>query len=90
MAKLSDKIALITGSSSGIGRAVALAFAREGAHVAINYPDAAQEQKAAEVKKAIGELGRRVIMPLFPQHLVGMRFLLYFLWWFPLTKKPWL
>lgn len=61
MPKLSEKIALITGSSSGIGRAVALAFAREGAHVAINYPDAAQEQKAAEVKKAIGELGRRVI-----------------------------
>ena len=61
MAKLSEKFALITGSSSGIGRAVALAFAQEGAHVAINYPNEAQEQNAAGVKTAIEGMGRRVI-----------------------------
>ncbi|HXG19224.1 MAG TPA: SDR family NAD(P)-dependent oxidoreductase [Methylomirabilota bacterium] len=61
MGKLDDKIALITGSSSGIGKAVALAFAREGAHLVINYPNPSQEQNAMEVKNAIAALGRRVI-----------------------------
>ncbi|NNM01751.1 MAG: SDR family NAD(P)-dependent oxidoreductase, partial [Gammaproteobacteria bacterium] len=37
-----NRVALITGSSSGIGAGVAAAFAREGARVAINYPNAAQ------------------------------------------------
>ena len=35
--KLADKIAIITGSDSGIGQAIALEFAREGADVAITY-----------------------------------------------------
>jgi len=61
MGKLDDKIALITGSSSGIGKAVALAFAREGAHVALNYPNDSEAQNAAEVSSAIAALGRRVI-----------------------------
>jgi 3-oxoacyl-[acyl-carrier protein] reductase len=61
MGKLDGKIALITGSSSGIGKAVALAFAREGAHLALNYPNDSQVQNAAEVKSAISALGRRVI-----------------------------
>ena len=61
MAKLDNKVALITGSSSGIGKAVALAFAREGAHLALNYPNESQAQNAAEVKNAISALGRRVI-----------------------------
>lgn len=61
MAKLSEKIAVITGSSSGIGRAVALAFAREGAYVTINYPFKAQEQNAAEVKRTIEKMDRRVV-----------------------------
>jgi 3-oxoacyl-[acyl-carrier protein] reductase len=61
MGQLDNKIALITGSSSGIGKAVALAFGREGAHLALNYPNASQTQNAAEVKNALSALGRRVI-----------------------------
>ena len=61
MGKLDDKIALITGSSSGIGKAVALAFAREGTHLVLNYPDASQAQNAMEVSNAIAALGRRGI-----------------------------
>jgi 3-oxoacyl-[acyl-carrier protein] reductase len=61
MGKLDDKIALVTGSSSGIGKAVALAFAREGAHLALNYPNASQAQNVTEVKTAVTALGRRVI-----------------------------
>ena len=47
MGKLQNKRALVTGSSSGIGAGVALAFAREGADVVINYPTP-QQQEAAE------------------------------------------
>src|SRR5262245_65737381 len=41
--KLSDKVALITGGDSGIGRAVAVLFAREGADIAIVYLDEEQD-----------------------------------------------
>jgi 3-oxoacyl-[acyl-carrier protein] reductase len=61
MGKLDDKIALITGSSSGIGKAIAQAFAREGAHLALNYPNESQTQNATAVQEAIASLGRRVI-----------------------------
>lgn len=61
MGKLNDKVSLITGSSSGIGRAVALAFAREGAHIAVNYHSESQAENAADVMTAIALLGRRVI-----------------------------
>ena len=51
--KLKNKVALITGSSRGIGRAIALEFAREGAKIIINYVKAEKEAKSAvqEVKK---------------------------------------
>ena len=58
--KLKDKVALITGGDSGIGRAVAVLFAREGADVAIGYLD---ESGDAEVTKAAVEKeGRRCIL----------------------------
>ncbi len=59
--KLADKIALVTGSSSGIGAAVAMAFAREGAAIVINYPSEAEAAAAARLCESIQALGRRAI-----------------------------
>jgi 3-oxoacyl-[acyl-carrier protein] reductase len=57
--RLKDKIALVTGSSRGIGRAIALAFAREGANVVVNY--LRSEEKARQVVLEIESLGRKAI-----------------------------
>jgi glucose 1-dehydrogenase len=51
MGQLEQKVAVITGSDSGIGRAIALQFALEGATVVVNY--AHNEQKAQEVRQQI-------------------------------------
>jgi NAD(P)-dependent dehydrogenase (short-subunit alcohol dehydrogenase family) len=60
--KLADKVALVTGGDSGIGRAVAVLFAREGADVAIVYLD--EHQDARDTKKYVEAEGRRcVIIP---------------------------
>ena len=56
--KLKDKIALITGGDSGIGRAVAVLFAREGADVAFTFLKE-EKQDANETKRAIEAEGRR-------------------------------
>ena len=57
--KLLDMVALITGGDSGIGRAVAVLFAREGADVAIAYLD--EDEDAEETKRAVENEGRRCI-----------------------------
>ncbi len=55
--KLSGKTALVTGSSRGIGRAIAVEFAREGANLAINY--ARHRDEAESVANEIRALGRQ-------------------------------
>jgi NAD(P)-dependent dehydrogenase (short-subunit alcohol dehydrogenase family) len=57
--KLKGLAALITGSDSGIGRAVALAFAREGADVLISYLD--EEDDARETERLVEEAGRKAL-----------------------------
>ncbi len=60
--RLAGRRALVTGADSGIGRAVALAFAREGADVAISYLD--EHDDARETQRLVEDAGRKaVVMP---------------------------
>ena len=59
MDRLVGKTALVTGASRGIGSAIAIALAKEGADVAVNYRT--REDKAREVRKQIESLGCRSI-----------------------------
>jgi NAD(P)-dependent dehydrogenase (short-subunit alcohol dehydrogenase family) len=58
--RLQGKKTIITGGDSGIGRAVALAFAREGADVAVSYLD--EHEDAQETKRLVEEAGRQCIL----------------------------
>jgi NAD(P)-dependent dehydrogenase (short-subunit alcohol dehydrogenase family) len=60
MPELAGKAALITGGDSGIGRAVALAFAREGADVLISYYN--EHEDAERTKRAVEDAGRKAIL----------------------------
>lgn len=58
--KLENKVALITGASRGIGRQIALDFAKEGADVGINYLRA--QEQADSLKQEIEAMGRKAIL----------------------------
>jgi NAD(P)-dependent dehydrogenase (short-subunit alcohol dehydrogenase family) len=58
--RLEGRVALITGADSGIGRAVALAFAREGADVAIAYLE--EHEDAKETERWVKDTGRRALL----------------------------
>jgi len=58
--KLTDKKAIITGADSGIGRAVAIAFAREGADVVISY--LSEDKDAAETQRLVEQAGRKALL----------------------------
>lgn len=58
--RLKDKKAIITGGDSGIGRAVAIAFAREGADVLISYLN--EEEDARDTARLVEEAGRKAVL----------------------------
>lgn len=59
--KLKDRVALITGGDSGIGRAIAIAYAKEGADIAITYLDERERSDADETIRLVTEAGRRCV-----------------------------
>jgi len=74
--RLTGKVALVTGAQQGIGRAIALAFAREGADVGVNYLD--DRSAADKVVQEVRGVGRRTVLvqadvaqPASAQAMVG-------------------
>lgn len=60
--KLEGLVAVITGGDSGIGRAVAIAFAREGADIAIGYLADKEDEDAEETRRWVEKAGRRCLV----------------------------
>lgn len=58
--RLTDKVAVVTGGDSGIGRAVVIAFAREGADIVLSY--LSEDQDARDTAALVEEAGRRVLV----------------------------
>src|SRR5206468_12927051 len=58
--KMQDKVAIITGGDSGIGRAVAIAFAKEGADISVVYLE--ERKDANETKRLVEEHGRKCLL----------------------------
>lgn len=58
--KLTDKVALITGADSGIGKAVAIAYAREGADIVVSYLN--EEEDARDTARLVEEAGRKAVL----------------------------
>jgi NAD(P)-dependent dehydrogenase (short-subunit alcohol dehydrogenase family) len=58
--RLEGKATIVTGADSGIGKAVALAFAREGADVVVSYLD--EEEDAQDTRRLVEEAGRRAVL----------------------------
>ena len=60
--RLEGKVAVITGGDSGIGRAVAIAYAREGADVLISYLDEAEDEDAQDTARLVEQAGRTAVL----------------------------
>ena len=60
LGKLKDKVVIISGGDSGIGRAVSVLFAKEGANIVISYLN--EHEDANYTKKVVEECGRKCIL----------------------------